>query len=173
MNRSRRIASAMPPRPALEQARAGGWKPAHERRIFAEDRLVPLGAGRDETEGRADQLLEPLEIAPRLCRQIGLVLGPARRRPPALDLLVDGLGRGHHRLVPPELGAGLPPVPAGAAALQGLALIEDVELGEGHRIEAVDARRVAADDRLAAATAPAPPGGRAALAAARQPRLGD
>src|SRR2546426_12515642 len=133
MNRSRRIVSARRPRPALQEARAGGWEPAHERRVLAEDRLVPLGAGGDEAEGRADQLLEPLEIAPRLRRQIGLVLGPARRRTPTLDLLVDGLGLGHHVLVLRELGEGLAAVPVGDADFQGLALNEDVELGECYR----------------------------------------
>src|SRR6266511_195185 len=135
MNRSRRIVLAMPPPPALQEARAGGWEPAHEGRVLAEDRIVPLGAGRDETEGRADQLLEPFEIAPRLRRQIGLVLGPGRRRAPALDLLVDGLGRSHHGLVLGELGEGLAAVPVGDADLTSLALVEDVELGEGRSEE--------------------------------------
>src|SRR5213593_5229558 len=121
MNRSRRIVLAMPPQPALQEARAGGWEPAHERRVLAEDRLVSLGAGGDEAEGRADQLLEPLEIAPRLRRQIGLVLGPGRRRAPALDLLVDGLRRRHHGLVLRELGQGFAAVPVRDADLQGLA----------------------------------------------------
>src|SRR5881628_2166443 len=158
MNRSRRIVSATPPRPALQEARAGGWEPAHERRVLAEDRLVPLSTGRDEAEGRTDQLLEPLEIAPRLRRQIGLVLGPGRRRAPALDLLVDGLG-GHHGLVLGELGEGLAAVPVGDADLQSLALVEDVELGEGHRVEAVDARRVAPDNGVEPAATPRPAGG--------------
>src|SRR5262249_62186166 len=75
----------------LQEARADGRKPAHERRVLAQDRLVALGAGRDETERRPDQLLEPLEIAPRLRRQVGLVLRADGRPRPALDLLVDWL----------------------------------------------------------------------------------
>src|SRR2546425_6702614 len=171
MNRSRRIVSATRPQSRLEEARPDRGEPAYERRVLAEDRLVPLRAGGDEAEGRADQLLEPLEIAPRLRRQIGLVLGPARRRAPALDLLVDGLGLGDHVLVHGEVGEGLAAVPVVDADLQGLALVENVELGEGHRVEAVDPRRVASDDRVEPAAAPRPTGGGAVLVAARPDRL--
>src|SRR3989442_5230299 len=52
-------------------------------------RSVALGARGDEAERRADQLLETLEVSPRLRRKISLVLGADRRRAPALDLLVD------------------------------------------------------------------------------------
>jgi len=60
--------------------------------------LVPLRAGGDEAEGRADQLLEPLEIAPRFAGRSDSFLA-RRRRAPALDLLVDGLGSATHVLV--------------------------------------------------------------------------
>src|SRR5439155_8681177 len=83
----------------LDEAGPDRGKPAQQRRLFAQDRLVALGAGRDETERYTLQLLEPLDIAARLRRQDGLV--PCAHGPgaPALDLLVDGLGRGHHGLL--------------------------------------------------------------------------
>src|SRR5438132_9840851 len=83
----------------LQEAGPDRGKPAEQRRVLAQDRLITLGARRDQAEGHADQLLEPLEVAPRLRRQIRLVLGAAGRRAPALDLLVDGLGFGHDVLV--------------------------------------------------------------------------
>src|SRR2546426_899828 len=80
---------------ASGKARADRRDPAEQRRVLAEDRLVALRPGRDETEGPLAQLLEPLQVPARLRRQIGLVLGAAGRRAPAFDLLVDGLGLGH------------------------------------------------------------------------------
>src|SRR5436189_2683496 len=58
----------------LEHARADRGEPAEQRRGLAQDRLVALRAGRDQAEGHADQLLEPLEVAARLRRQIDLIL---------------------------------------------------------------------------------------------------
>src|SRR5207249_2698582 len=87
----------------LEQAGADRGEPAEQRRVLAQDRLLTLGAGGDEAEGHADQLLQALEVAPRLRRQVGLVLGAAGRRAPALDLLVDGFSLGDDVLVLGEL----------------------------------------------------------------------
>src|SRR5438552_19071984 len=64
----------------LGQARAHRGEPAEQRRVVADDGLVAHGARRDEAEGDADQLLQPLEIAPGLGGQIALVLGVARGR---------------------------------------------------------------------------------------------
>src|SRR5260370_625825 len=110
---------------ALEQARAHRREPAHERRVLAQDRLGALGAGRDEAEGHAHQLLEPLDVAACLRRQVGLVPGADGRGPPALDLLVDGLGLDHDVLVLRELREDGPPVPVGHPSLYRLALIQD------------------------------------------------
>src|SRR5437773_8525141 len=87
----------------LEQAGADRGEPAEQRRVLAQDRLLTLGAGGDEAEGHADQLLQALEVAPRLRRQVGLVLGAAGRRAPALDLLVEGFSLGDDVLVLGEL----------------------------------------------------------------------
>src|SRR3989442_13978974 len=95
-------------------------------------RSVALGARGDEAERRADQLLETLEVSPRLRRKISLVLGADRRRAPALDLLVNGLGRRHHGLVLGELGQNLAAVPVGDADLESLAPVEDIGHGTDH-----------------------------------------
>src|SRR2546428_14095165 len=93
----------------LDEAGPDRGKPAQQRRLFAQDRLVPLGTGGDETERYTLQLLEPLDIAARLRRQVGLVPGADGRGAPALDLLVYGLGRGHHG---PVLGGPRGDLPA-------------------------------------------------------------
>ena len=64
-------------------------------------------------------------------------------------------------------------MPVRDADLQGLALIEHVELGQRHGVETVDAGGVASDHRVEPAAAPRPAGGRAVFVAARPDRLGD
>src|SRR5438034_1974625 len=154
----------------LDESGPDRGKPAQQRRLFAQDRLVALGAGGDETEGYTLQLLEPLDIAARLRRQVGLVPGADGRGAPALDLLVDGLGRGHDGLVLGELREDLATVPVGDADLHRLALVEHVELREGHGVEPVDPHCVASDDRVEPAAASRPPGGGAVFVAARANR---
>src|SRR5256884_5924673 len=111
-----------------KHTRADRGEPAEQRRVLAQDRLVALRAGRDQAEGHADQLLEPLEVAARLRRQIDLVLGAARRREPAFDLLVDGLGLGDDRFVLGKVREDPALVAVGGADLDRRALVEDVEL---------------------------------------------
>src|SRR5438034_124165 len=157
----------------LEQAGADRGEPAEQRRVLAQDRLLTLGAGGDEAEGHADQLLQALEVAPRLRRQVGLVLGAAGRRAPALDLLVEGFSLGDDVLVLGELREDVAAVAVAHADLHRLALVEYVELGQRDRVQAVDARGVTPDDRVEPATASRPPRRGAVLVAARADRLGE
>src|SRR2546428_10807847 len=99
----------------LDEAGPDRGKPAQQRRLFAQDRLVALGAGGDETEGYTLQLLEPLAIAARLRRQAGPVPGADGRGAPALALLVDGLGRGPGALALGALPEDLAAAPVGDA----------------------------------------------------------
>src|SRR5712664_3178991 len=85
------VARGAPVSRALHDARADARIPLQQRRVLAQDRLVALRAGGDQTERNADQLLEALEIVARLRGQVGLVLRAGGGRHPALDVLVAGL----------------------------------------------------------------------------------
>src|SRR5207245_9674951 len=79
----------------LDEAGPDRGKPAQQRRLFAQDRLVALGAGGDETEGYTLQLIEPIDIAALFRRQVVIIPGADGHGATALDLHVDGIGRDH------------------------------------------------------------------------------
>src|SRR5262245_20479692 len=108
------------------QAPAHAGIPGEQGRRLAHDGLVADGAGRDETERNAGQLLEPLEIAPRLGRQLGLMADPLRRGAPARHLLVHRLGLLDRRLLFGEIGEDVAAPSIPGADLDGLALVEHV-----------------------------------------------
>src|SRR5205814_10126012 len=123
------VARGAPVSRALHYARANARIPLQQRRVLAQDRLVALRAGGDQTERNADQLLEPLEIVARLRGQVGLVLRAGGGRHPAFDVLVDGLELRQRRPLPGDGGDDVAAPAIARADLERLALIEHVELG--------------------------------------------
>src|SRR5262249_16290996 len=116
---TQRSGMATPSR-ASDDARPHARIPAQQWRILAQERLVALGAGGEQAERDADELLQPLEIPAGFRRQIDLVLGARGRRHPALDLFVHRLELRQRRLFLREVGDGVAAPPVSGADLERL-----------------------------------------------------
>src|SRR5436190_13930297 len=148
----------MPPvNPFLPGRRGLGEPRAHDA-LGAHDRVVALGAGRDDPDLTADELREPVDIAPGGGRQPAEVANTAGALRPAGQRLVDGLARLEDGEVGGHLADRLTLAPVRDAHLDLGEVIENVELGEGYRIEPVDTDRVADDHRVEPPAAAGPSG---------------
>src|SRR5205085_2536214 len=120
-----------------------GFEPARQRRVANEDRLAALGAGRDQPDGDADLRGDELDVVARRCRQLLKLRDALGRTAPAGQSLVDGLDLAQLLRDGREGLARCPVATVADADLDLVERVEDVELGQGDRVEAVDVGGVA------------------------------
>ena len=132
-------------------------------RVTRRQALLAGGADRDDADRHADQLLEPVEVLAAAAGQVVERAGLAEVLVPALELLVDGLGRVEQRLVRREVVERLALAPGRPCRPSRSEPRQHVELGDEQLGQAVHPRRVAQEHRVE------PPA--AALAAGRRAEL--
>src|SRR3954469_12467250 len=141
--------------------------------VVADDRVFAIGAGRDDGRGDAADFFEPADVRTCGVRQIIEPSDAPRGCGPARHRLVNRLASVEHLQVRGKVGEHhVTPAIAGADG-DLLHPVQDIELRERQRIEAVDPGGIANGDRIVPATPPRTPRRRAVLLTALAEAVAD
>src|SRR6185312_6555260 len=135
-------------------------------RVVHQDRVLALGAGRQQSDGAPDQFLDAAYILDRLRRQFGPGARPCSRGLPTLDRLVNRLDHGLTVLARRQMIDLATVKTVSNTNLKFLQPVQNVELRQGEAVDAAGAHGLSHKHGVEPAAAPRTAGHGAEFASA-------